>query len=91
MTNYVQQINDFLEQRLQATNVGGFIHFPTHVNFNKNERELITKVCIRCDKEFEYGDMNKSFRGQMTRKYCDQCKVLQHRDESRLYQRRNKQ
>ena len=46
---------------------------------------LITKICVRCDKQFEYGDMNKSLRGQMTRKYCDQCKILQHRDESRLY------
>jgi len=46
---------------------------------------LITKSCVRCSKEFEYGDMNKSLRGQMTRKYCNPCKILQHRDESNLY------
>ena len=46
---------------------------------------LITKSCVRCNKEFEYGDMNKSLRGQMTRKYCNPCKILQHRDESNLY------
>ena len=34
-----------------------------------------------------YGDMNKSLVGQMTRKYCDDCITLQHRNESKLYQK----
>jgi len=29
--------------------------------------------------------MDISLRGQMTRRYCDVCKVLQHRDEARAY------
>jgi hypothetical protein len=38
MTNYVQPTNDFnFLARLQTTNVSGFIHFPTHVYFNKME------------------------------------------------------
>ncbi len=45
------------------------------------------KYCIRCDNIFYYGNFNKSLRGQMTRKYCDDCIILQHRDESREYQR----
>ena len=47
--------------------------------------EKMTRGCVRCHKLFQYGDMNKSLRGQMTRRYCDMCKILQHRDESRAY------
>lgn len=47
----------------------------------------LKKYCIRCKQGFKYGDWNKSLRGQMTRKYCDQCNILQHRDESKLYQK----
>ena len=47
--------------------------------------EKMTRDCVRCHKLFQYGDMNKSLRGQMTRRYCDMCKILQHRDESRIY------
>ena len=49
--------------------------------------ELITKYCKRCNDKFMYGDMNKSLVGQMTRKYCDDCITLQHRNESKLYQK----
>jgi len=52
--------------------------------------EQLLKYCKRCRKEFEYGDMNKSLRGQLTRKYCNKCIILQHRDESRDYQRRKR-
>ena len=47
--------------------------------------EKMTRDCVRCHKLFQYGDMNKSLRGQMTRRYCYMCKILQHRDESRAY------
>ena len=46
------------------------------------------KICKRCNENFTYGDITQSLRGQMTRKYCDACIVLQHRDESKMYQRR---
>ena len=46
--------------------------------------EKMTRGCVRCHKLFQYGDMNKSLRGQMTRRYCDMCKILQHRDEARI-------
>jgi len=49
--------------------------------------EPLMKYCMRCSDKFYYGDFNKSLRGQMTRKYCDECIILQHRDESREYQR----
>ena len=45
----------------------------------------VCRGCIRCKKLFHYGNMDISLRGQMTRKYCDVCKVLQHRDEARAY------
>ena len=48
------------------------------------------KICKRCNRDFTYGDITKSLRGQMTRKYCDECIVLQHRDESKIYQRKIK-
>jgi hypothetical protein len=50
----------------------------------------LLKICKRCNKSFHYGDFNKSLQGQMTRKYCDKCKVLQHQDESREYQRQKR-
>jgi hypothetical protein len=31
-----------------------------------------------------------SLRGKMTKRYCDECRVLKHRDESRIYQRNKK-
>lgn len=31
--------------------------------------------------------MGDSLRGKMTKRYCDECRVLNHRDESRIYQR----
>ena len=52
--------------------------------------DKICRGCIRCKKLFNYGNMDISLRGQMTRKYCNECIVLQHRDESRLYQRRKR-
>jgi hypothetical protein len=45
----------------------------------------ITKKCIRCKCMFQYGDMDKSLCGQMTRRYCNVCKILQHKDEARIY------
>jgi hypothetical protein len=53
----------------------------------KTMSDPITKQCVRCDKLFQYGNMDTSLRGQMTRKYCNGCITLQHRDESKLYQR----
>jgi hypothetical protein len=50
----------------------------------------LKKYCIRCKQGFEYGDWNKSLRGQMTRKYCDECRVTNHRVESKLYQKQKK-
>lgn len=40
-----------------------------------------------CNIKFSYGDFNKSFSGQMTRKFCDTCKLYKKREESRLYQK----
>jgi len=51
----------------------------------KKTESRMTRKCIRCKNIFQYGDMNKSLRGQMTRRYCVGCKVLQHRDEARVY------
>lgn len=45
--------------------------------------EQITKYCKRCKGKFMYGDMSKTLRGQMSRKYCDDCNVLQNKDNSR--------
>ena len=47
--------------------------------------DKMCRACVRCKKLFHYGNMDISLRGQMTRKYCSACKVLQHRDESRVY------
>ena len=52
--------------------------------------DKICRECIRCKNLFNYGNMDISLRGQMTRKYCNECIVLQHRDESKKYQRRKK-
>jgi|21_taG_2_1085346.scaffolds.fasta_scaffold05093_9 hypothetical protein len=38
------------------------------------------RSCIRCKETFDYALDNR-------RKYCDDCRVLQHRDESKIYQR----
>ena len=35
--------------------------------------------CIRCKQKFDVLDSR--------RKFCNECRVLQHRDESKLYQR----
>jgi late competence protein required for DNA uptake (superfamily II DNA/RNA helicase) len=42
--------------------------------------EQITKYCKRCNIKFKFGDMDKSLQGQMARKYCDNCIVLQQVD-----------
>jgi len=47
----------------------------------------ITKDCIRCKKPFPYKINILDQRGYRTRKYCDDCIILQHRDESREYQK----
>ena len=52
---------------------------------------MITRGCIRCKCPFSYEGVIGTGRGSMTRKYCDECKILQHRDESREYMRRRKQ
>ena len=52
---------------------------------------MITRGCIRCKRSFSYEGTIGTGRGSMTRKYCDECKILQHRDESREYMRRRKQ
>tara|TARA_B110000467_G_scaffold30969_1_gene27895 strand:+ start:288 stop:491 length:204 start_codon:yes stop_codon:yes gene_type:complete len=46
------------------------------------------KICKRCGYDFAYGANVpiRSLRGLMTRKYCDDCIILQHKDESRTYQ-----
>lgn len=51
----------------------------------------ICKKCKRCGTKFYYGDAFADLRGRMTRRYCDSCIILQHRDESREYQRTHKQ
>jgi hypothetical protein len=45
--------------------------------------EPITKTCIRCSEKFQFGDMTKALSGQMTRKYCDSCRVLQRKENGR--------
>tara|TARA_R110002126_G_scaffold280186_1_gene427460 strand:+ start:133 stop:306 length:174 start_codon:yes stop_codon:yes gene_type:complete len=51
---------------------------------------MITRGCVRCKEAFEYNGDYGIGRGTMTKRYCEQCKILQHRDESREYQRRKK-
>jgi hypothetical protein len=51
---------------------------------------MITRGCIRCKSSFNYEGIIGIGRGSMTRKYCNDCKILQKRDESREYQRRKK-
>ena len=51
---------------------------------------MITRGCVRCKCSFTYEGQLGVGRGSMTRKYCDECKILQHRDESREYMRRRK-
>jgi hypothetical protein len=51
---------------------------------------MIIRGCIRCKELFEYEGKMGVGRGTMTRRYCDQCKILQHRDEAILYQKRKK-
>ena len=51
---------------------------------------MITRGCIRCKESFEYNGDYGVGRGTMTRRYCDQCRILQHRDEAILYQKRKK-
>ena len=50
----------------------------------------LLKICKRCNKTFRYGNFNKSLQGQMTRKYCNECRIRQHQDESREYQRQKR-
>tara|TARA_R110002020_G_scaffold201501_1_gene404163 strand:- start:552 stop:857 length:306 start_codon:yes stop_codon:yes gene_type:complete len=45
---------------------------------------MIIRSCIRCKKVFEYEGQMGVGRGKMTRRYCDMCKILQHRDEARI-------
>lgn len=54
------------------------------------EEKMITRGCVRCKEAFEYNGDYGIGRGTMTKRYCEQCKILQHRDESREYQRRKK-
>jgi len=49
------------------------------------------KPCFRCEQDFTYYVNMIDQRGSRTRKYCNECKVLQHQDESRQYQRKLKQ
>ena len=49
------------------------------------------RFCIRCKKKFSYDVNPNDNRGSRTRKYCDRCVILQHADESRLYQRLRRQ
>lgn len=51
---------------------------------------MITRGCVRCKELFEYNGYYGVGRGTMTRRYCDKCKILQHRDEAILYQKRKK-
>ena len=51
---------------------------------------MITRGCVRCKELFKYNGNYGVGRGTMTRRYCDQCKILQHRDEAILYQKRKK-
>tara|TARA_R110001599_G_scaffold169788_1_gene359786 strand:- start:2451 stop:2672 length:222 start_codon:yes stop_codon:yes gene_type:complete len=45
---------------------------------------MTVRGCIRCKKVFEYEGQMGVGRGKMTRKYCNMCKILQHRDEARI-------
>ena len=49
---------------------------------------MITRGCVRCKCSFTYKGQLGGGRGSMTRKYCNECKILQHRDESREYMRK---
>ena len=51
---------------------------------------MIARACHRCKQIFEYEGTIGVGRGKMTRRYCNECKVLQHRDESREYQRKKR-
>jgi hypothetical protein len=44
------------------------------------------RTCKECGIKFDYGDIDKPLSGQMTRKFCDLCKIQRHREESKLYQ-----
>lgn len=62
------------------------------MNMNPTKTTIITisRSCIRCKCLIEYeADLN-NLRGQRTRRYCKDCVVLNHRDESREYQRRKR-
>jgi len=43
----------------------------------------ITKYCKRCKVKFMYGNMDIALSGQMSRKYCDDCIILQSKDYSK--------
>ena len=43
--------------------------------------------CKRCNQLFPYAINLLDQRGSRTRKYCDECIILQHADESKLYQK----
>tara|TARA_R110002096_G_scaffold318234_1_gene512644 strand:- start:164 stop:349 length:186 start_codon:yes stop_codon:yes gene_type:complete len=51
----------------------------------------ITKYCKRCKGKFMYGDMSRTLQGQMSRKYCDECNILQGEDHRRNEYARKKQ
>jgi len=51
---------------------------------------MIIRSCIRCRCSFSYEGQLGVGRGKMTRKYCNECIILQHRDESREYQRKKR-
>ena len=55
-----------------------------------NISQILITTCKRCVKPFPHGKLTLDMRGKSTRKYCDHCKILQHRDESKLYQRKKK-
>jgi len=48
------------------------------------------KTYTMCNNIFIYGDITKSLSGQMTRKFCEECKVLRKRNESKIYQRKRR-
>lgn len=51
----------------------------------KKTESKIHRGCIRCKKVFSYKGSYGVGRGIMTRRYCITCKILQHRDEARVY------
>ena len=51
---------------------------------------MIIRGCVRCKHFFSYNGELGIGRGTMTRRYCDDCKILNHRDESKRYQRKIK-